>query len=43
VRDLGSTHGIRIHGRRVGSGRLRAGDELAIAQRRYLVAVVPAV
>jgi pSer/pThr/pTyr-binding forkhead associated (FHA) protein len=35
VRDLGSTNGIRINGMRVGSGRLRPGDVLAIAHRRY--------
>ena len=35
VRDLGSTNGIRINGRRVGIGRLRPGDELAIAHIRY--------
>ena len=35
VRDLGSTNGIRINGRRVESGRLRLGDELSIAHLRY--------
>ncbi len=35
VRDLGSTNGIRINGRRVEMGRLRAGDELSIAHIRY--------
>jgi hypothetical protein len=35
VRDLGSTNGIRINGLRVESGRLRPGDELSIAHRRY--------
>jgi pSer/pThr/pTyr-binding forkhead associated (FHA) protein len=35
VRDLGSTNGIRINGHRVGFGRLRPGDELSIAHRRY--------
>jgi pSer/pThr/pTyr-binding forkhead associated (FHA) protein len=35
VRDLGSTNGIRINGRRVESGRLRPGDELSIAHFRY--------
>src|SRR5262245_7248149 len=35
VRDLGSTHGIRINGHRVLAGRLRAGDELSIAHLRY--------
>ncbi len=31
VRDLGSTNGVRINGRRAESGRLRPGDELSIA------------
>jgi predicted component of type VI protein secretion system len=35
VRDLGSTNGTWIDGRRVRSGRLRAGDVLAIAHLRY--------
>jgi pSer/pThr/pTyr-binding forkhead associated (FHA) protein len=35
VRDLGSTNGIRINGRRVERGRLRPGDELSIAHFRY--------
>jgi predicted component of type VI protein secretion system len=35
VRDLGSTNGIWINGRRVTSGRLRAGDVLAIAHICY--------
>jgi predicted component of type VI protein secretion system len=35
VRDLGSTNGTRINGRRVESGRLRPGDELSIANLRY--------
>jgi pSer/pThr/pTyr-binding forkhead associated (FHA) protein len=35
VRDLGSTNGIWINGRRVISGRLRPGDVLAIAHIRY--------
>ena len=35
VRDLGSTNGIRINGRRVEMGRLRGGDELSIAHIRY--------
>jgi pSer/pThr/pTyr-binding forkhead associated (FHA) protein len=37
VRDLGSTNGIRINGRRVESGRLRPGDELSISVFRYRV------
>lgn len=35
VRDLGSTNGIRINGQRVERGRLKSGDELAIAHIRY--------
>lgn len=35
VRDLGSTNGIRINGVRVVEGHLKAGDELAIGNRRY--------
>ena len=35
VRDLGSTNGVRINGRRVEHGRLSPGDELAIANFRY--------
>src|SRR4051794_4102864 len=35
VRDLASTNGIRINGRRAAVGRLRAGDELSIADFRY--------
>jgi pSer/pThr/pTyr-binding forkhead associated (FHA) protein len=35
VRDLGSTNGTRINGRRVEEGVLRPGDELSIAGRRY--------
>jgi pSer/pThr/pTyr-binding forkhead associated (FHA) protein len=35
VRDLGSANGIWINGQRVDSGRLRPGDELAIAHIRY--------
>src|SRR3954467_6163544 len=44
VRDLGSTNGIRINGRRVEMGRLRPGDELSIAPIRYRVenSLVPA-
>ena len=37
VSDLGSTNGTRINGRGVRSGRLRPGDELAIAHLRYRV------
>jgi pSer/pThr/pTyr-binding forkhead associated (FHA) protein len=35
VRDLGSTNGTRINGRRVDRGVLRPGDELSIADCRY--------
>jgi pSer/pThr/pTyr-binding forkhead associated (FHA) protein len=35
VKDLGSTNGIRVNGLRVEVGRLRNGDELAIANLRY--------
>jgi pSer/pThr/pTyr-binding forkhead associated (FHA) protein len=35
VCDLGSTNGIQINGARVVLGRLRPGDELSIAHRRY--------
>lgn len=35
VRDLASTNGTKINGRRAESGRLRAGDELSIAHLRY--------
>jgi predicted component of type VI protein secretion system len=38
VRDLGSTNGTRINGRRVPEGLLRAGDELAIAHLRFRLA-----
>jgi predicted component of type VI protein secretion system len=37
VRDLGSTNGVRINGVRVLEGYLKAGDELAIGNHRYLV------
>ena len=35
VRDLGSTNGTWINGRRVVSGRIHPGDELSIAHMRY--------
>ncbi len=35
VRDLGSTNGIRINGRRAVAGSLRPGDLLAVAEFRY--------
>ena len=37
VRDLGSLNGIRVNGRRVVTGRLRPGDELAIAWYQFRV------
>jgi pSer/pThr/pTyr-binding forkhead associated (FHA) protein len=37
VRDLGSTNGIRINGRRVVEGKLHPGDELTIGNFRYQV------
>jgi pSer/pThr/pTyr-binding forkhead associated (FHA) protein len=37
VRDLGSTNGTWIGGRRISSGRLRIGDVLAIANLRFRV------
>src|SRR6516165_7632326 len=42
VRDLGSTNGTSINGRRVEAGRLRPGDELAIANLRYRLERGPA-
>ena len=35
VRDLVSTNGTQINGLRAETGRLRAGDELSIANLRY--------
>jgi pSer/pThr/pTyr-binding forkhead associated (FHA) protein len=35
IRDLGSTNGTWINGRRVVSGRIRPGDEISIAHVRY--------
>ena len=35
VRDLGSTNGTRINGRRVDREVLRPGDELSVADCRY--------
>ncbi len=37
VRDLGSTNGIRINGRKVTEGKLHPGDELTIGNFRYQV------
>jgi pSer/pThr/pTyr-binding forkhead associated (FHA) protein len=42
VRDLGSTNGTWIDGRRVSSARLRIGDVLAIAHLHYRVEEVRA-
>src|SRR5262249_23276360 len=35
VRDLGSSNGTRINGHPVVEGRLRTGDELAVARSRF--------
>jgi pSer/pThr/pTyr-binding forkhead associated (FHA) protein len=35
VRDLGSTNGTWVNGRRVARGRLKPGDEMSIAHNRY--------
>lgn len=37
VRDLGSTNGVRINGKRVLEGKLQAGDELTVGNFRYQV------
>jgi predicted component of type VI protein secretion system len=42
VRDLGSTNGTLINGRRVEAGRLRPGDELSIVHLRYRLEPGPA-
>ena len=42
VRDLGSSYGTLINGRRVEAGRLWPGDELAIANLRYRLVPVQA-
>lgn len=39
VRDLGSTNGVKVNGRRVNEGRLRFGDELEIGNFRFQVCV----
>jgi pSer/pThr/pTyr-binding forkhead associated (FHA) protein len=41
VRDLGSTNGTRINGRRITEGWLRPGDELTIGRFRYHLTIVP--
>ncbi len=38
IRDLGSTNGIKINGKEVREGKLRAGDELIVGNFRYQVA-----
>jgi hypothetical protein len=42
VRDLVSTNGTWINGRRVERGRLKPGDEVAIAHIRYRMEEAPA-
>jgi pSer/pThr/pTyr-binding forkhead associated (FHA) protein len=37
VRDLGSTNGVRINGKRVAEGPLVDGDELVVGDLRYTV------
>lgn len=37
VRDLGSTNGVRINGKRVQEGRLGPGDELTIGNFKYQI------
>ena len=37
VRDLGSSNGTRINGRRIESGWLRSGDEFTVAHLRFRV------
>lgn len=37
IRDLGSTNGVRVNGRRVDASLLRPGDEVTIAHLRYIV------
>jgi predicted component of type VI protein secretion system len=41
VRDLGSTNGTWINGRRVKQGRLKPGDEMTIAHGRYRLEGTP--
>lgn len=41
VRDLGSTNGTWINGRRVEEGALLPGDELSIAHLRYALELAP--
>jgi pSer/pThr/pTyr-binding forkhead associated (FHA) protein len=42
VRDLGSTNGTWINGRRVEHGRLKPGEEMSIAHIRYRLEWAPA-
>lgn len=37
VRDLGSTNGVRINGKKLTEGRLKTGDELTIGNFKYRV------
>jgi pSer/pThr/pTyr-binding forkhead associated (FHA) protein len=37
VRDLGSTNGVRINGKRVYEGKLSPGDELTIGNFKYQI------
>ena len=39
IRDLGSTNGVLVNGKRVDNGRASVGDELAIADLRFTLAV----
>jgi pSer/pThr/pTyr-binding forkhead associated (FHA) protein len=41
VRDLGSTNGTWINGRRVAAAQIRPGDEVLIADVRYLMEKAP--
>jgi pSer/pThr/pTyr-binding forkhead associated (FHA) protein len=41
VRDLGSTNGTWVNGRRVASARIRPGDEVWIAHIRYHLEEAP--
>lgn len=37
IRDLGSTNGVRINGKRVDEGKLHPGDELTIGNFKYQI------
>ena len=41
VRDLGSTNGTWINGRRVAAAQIRPGDEVSIADVRYVMEKAP--